>query len=143
MTPNYPACYGIIIREDKILFVLRENTSYMNGFYSLPAGRVEEGETFSNGCVREIEEEVGLRLSKEHITYALTLHRKTNTDKKYWVDVFFKVSQFKGDPYNASPNEHSKIEWLPLNNLPDNIMDWQKAAINAFLDGKQYLEFGW
>lgn len=34
MSPNYPACYVILRKEDKILFVLREHTGFMDGFYS-------------------------------------------------------------------------------------------------------------
>jgi 8-oxo-dGTP diphosphatase len=59
-TANIPSCYTLIREGDKALFVLRENTGYMDGKYSLPAGHVEAGESFIQAAIRETFEEVGL-----------------------------------------------------------------------------------
>jgi len=144
MSPNYPACYVLIRQDDKILFVLRENTGYMDGMYSLPAGRVEEAETFLDGAAREALEEAGLHLDMEELEHVFTMHRLSSTsDKPYWVDVFFEGSLHGETPHNAAPHEHSKVEWLEIKNLPDNIMDYQKYAVEQIILGKSYGEFGW
>ena len=37
--------YLLLIKDNKILLGLRQNTGYMDGFYHLPAGHKEEGES--------------------------------------------------------------------------------------------------
>ena len=51
-TPHV-ACYAICVQDNKVALVLRENTAWMNGFYSLPAGKVENNERFLAGTIRE------------------------------------------------------------------------------------------
>lgn len=144
MSPNYPACYVIIRKEDKILFVLRENTGYLDGNYCLPAGRVEEGETFLQGARREALEEVGLTLDPAHLRHIHTMHRYTVTsNNKAWVDVYFDVLEWSGEPVNTEPDKHSRIEWLPIDDLPENIMDYQRHALLEIAKGQSYSEFGW
>lgn len=144
MSPNYPACYVILRKEDKILFVLREHTGFMDGFYSLPAGRVEEGETFLAGACREAAEEVGVELESDQLRHVHTQHRYTSASgTKQWVDVFFDVDEWSGEPRNGEPDKHSRIEWLPIDDLPDNIMDYQRQALLGIAQGQTYGEFGW
>lgn len=144
MSPNYPACYILIRKDDMFLFVMRENTGYMDGNYSLPAGRVEEDETFSNGAAREALEEVGITVDASNLRHVHTQHRFSKTsDKKQWVDVFFEADEWSGNPSNNEPDKHSRIEWLPIANLPDNIMDYQKNALDQIAAGRAYSEFGW
>jgi 8-oxo-dGTP diphosphatase len=63
LTPTHPqlAVSAAIFRDDKILLVRRAQ-SPAKGFYSLPGGRVEFGETLHAALHREIGEETGLRI---------------------------------------------------------------------------------
>ena len=61
--PQHPqlAVSAVIFRDDKVL-VLRRAKSPGNGFYSLPGGRVEFGESLLTALHREVDEETGLRI---------------------------------------------------------------------------------
>ena len=61
--PSHPqlAVSAAIFRNDKILLVRRAR-SPAKGFYSLPGGRVEFGETLHVALHREVDEETGLRI---------------------------------------------------------------------------------
>jgi 8-oxo-dGTP diphosphatase len=61
--PSHPqlAVSAAIFRDDKILLVRRAR-SPAKGFYSLPGGRVEFGETLHEALHREIDEETGLKI---------------------------------------------------------------------------------
>jgi 8-oxo-dGTP diphosphatase len=61
LQPTHPqlAVSAAIFRDDKILLVRRAR-SPARGFYSLPGGRVEFGETLHAALVREVGEETGL-----------------------------------------------------------------------------------
>ena len=55
------AVSGVIFRDGKVLLVRRAR-SPGKGFYSLPGGRVEFGETLHTALHREIDEETALRV---------------------------------------------------------------------------------
>lgn len=142
-TVSEPACYVIVRRGTEILFVLREHTGFMDGTYSLPAGRVEAGETYAEGAIREALEEVGLQIRLVALEHAYTAHRMNQTENLARTDVYFEVSEWQGEPHNAEPERHSGIAWLAIDDLPDNIMDFQRDALLQIAIGKTYGEFGW
>jgi 8-oxo-dGTP diphosphatase len=55
------AVSAAIFREGKVLLVRRAR-SPGKGFYSLPGGRVEFGESLHQALAREVDEETGLRI---------------------------------------------------------------------------------
>ena len=55
------AVSGAIFRDGKVLLV-RRSRSPGKGFYSLPGGRVEFGESLHTALHREVDEETGLRI---------------------------------------------------------------------------------
>jgi 8-oxo-dGTP diphosphatase len=61
--PSHPqlAVSAAIFRDDKILLVRRAR-SPAKGFYSLPGGRVEFGETLHAALHREVDEETALKI---------------------------------------------------------------------------------
>jgi 8-oxo-dGTP diphosphatase len=63
LQPAHPqlAVSAAIFRDDKILLVRRAR-SPAKGFYSLPGGRVEFGETLHAALHREVDEETALKI---------------------------------------------------------------------------------
>jgi ADP-ribose pyrophosphatase YjhB (NUDIX family) len=61
--PQHPqlAVSAAIFRDGKILLARRAK-SPANGFYSLPGGRVEFGESLATALHREVDEETGLKI---------------------------------------------------------------------------------
>src|ERR1700704_3046162 len=61
--PSHPqlAVSAVIFRDDQILLVRRAR-SPGQGFYSLPGGRVEFGESLHAALHREVNEETGLKI---------------------------------------------------------------------------------
>jgi ADP-ribose pyrophosphatase YjhB (NUDIX family) len=55
------AVSAAIFREGKVLLVRRAR-SPGQGFYSLPGGRVEHGESLHQALAREVDEETGLKI---------------------------------------------------------------------------------
>jgi len=62
-TPTHPqlAVSAVIFRDGEILLVRRAR-SPAKGFYSLPGGRVEFGESLHTALHREVDEETGLTI---------------------------------------------------------------------------------
>jgi len=55
---------GIVFLEDKVLLIKRKNPPG-EGEWNIPGGLVKVGETLEQAIVREVEEETGIKISKE------------------------------------------------------------------------------
>lgn len=141
----YAASYILARRDDgKYAFVLRSNTGWMDGYFSLPAGKVEIGESFSAAAAREAEEEIGITVQQSDLEQVLVCHRNEGDEADMcWVDVFFEVTSWQGDIYNAEPDVHGEIAWFALDGLPDNVIPSLQQALEHFNAGTSYCEIGW
>ena len=50
----------IIVKNNKLLLVQQNRPKEVDGKWSIPGGKVDEGETFKEAVIREIKEETGL-----------------------------------------------------------------------------------
>lgn len=68
---------GILIENDEILLVQQKVSDKRN--WSLPGGRVEQGETLQQGLVREMKEETGLDVELVRMLYVCDVAASANT----------------------------------------------------------------
>ncbi len=137
------ASYVLVRRRGKIAFVLRSNTKWMNGYYGLPSGKVEQNEAYSQAAVREAREEIGIAVKLSALRHVLTMHRQEGDEAMTWVDVFFEADEWQGEPCNAEPHVHSELSWFDLNNLPENVIPSVRFALERIAAGEHYCEYGW
>lgn len=63
MKPKTPLLtVDCVIFDDKAVVLIKRANSPYKGYYALPGGFVEIGETVENACIRETREETGLEL---------------------------------------------------------------------------------
>jgi ADP-ribose pyrophosphatase YjhB (NUDIX family) len=143
----YIACFVLLRRGKKIAMVLRKNTGYMDGYYGLPAGKGEWFETFTSGAIREAKEEAGVAIVPENLRFVHMVHRheEDRVTKKFmdWVDVYFEADTWAGEPFNAEENKAESLDWLDINDLPENIVPPVREALVHIASGKAYSEYGW
>jgi len=132
-----PASYLVLIKNDKILLLLRKNTKYMDGYYSLIAGHVEENETALECMIREAKEEANIEITKNDIECVHTQYR----DKSGRVDFFILCKNWKGELKNLEPDKCGGLEFFDINNLPENMILNVKNAVLAIIEGRMYSEF--
>ncbi|HSQ97288.1 MAG TPA: NUDIX domain-containing protein [Rickettsiales bacterium] len=129
-----------IIKNNQILLLKRYNTGWEDGKYHLPAGHKEADETFKQAVIRETMEEIGLKIIEEDLEFIHFMHSKTNNER---AAMFFLAKQWTEQPINKEPNKCSGLEWFNLNELPDNMVEYAKIAINNFIKKIYYSEYGW
>ena len=143
----YIACFVILRHGSKVAMIQRRKTGWMDGFWGLPAGKVEYGESYAAGVVREAKEEAGVDIRQKDLRFVHVAHRHGESDDKKefmdWVDVYFEASIWSGEPHNAEPEKGSKLAWIDLQALPENIVPPQKAALERIAKNEYYSEFGW
>ena len=141
---NIPASYLTLIKDGKVLLLRRFNTGYEDGNYSMIAGHVDQGETFTQCIIREAEEEAGIFLKPEDLDVVHVMHRNSRTaENNERVDVFFVARQWQGEPQNKEPLKCDDLSWFNLDNLPDNIIPYIKQALEGIKNKIYYSEQGW
>lgn len=126
------AVYAIFVKDNHILLSLRKNTGYLDGLYSLPAGHMEKAETLTGALVREVQEEVGVQVQSTDLILCHIMHRKNEEEDIEYIDFYFKVAYWQGEPRNNEPEKCEHIKWFPLEALPYNIVPSVKDAIGFY-----------
>ncbi|MGI9027985.1 MAG: NUDIX domain-containing protein [Candidatus Saccharimonadales bacterium] len=92
----YIASYVIVKKDNKLAFVLRKNTAWMNDYYGLPTGKIEKKENFSTGAMSEPLEEIGIRVQPKNMKFVHVVHR-ISAEGMDWVDTYFEVLKYEGE----------------------------------------------
>jgi len=58
---------AILEKHGKIFLMKRANTRVFNGYWSLPGGKIDEGESLKEAIKREIKEETNLSFTPERL----------------------------------------------------------------------------
>ena len=122
----------LIKKDGKVLFVKRENTGKCDGYYMLPGGHVDVGETVLQASVRELKEELNILVREKDLFFRLVEPTKTH------IHLFFEVLKYEGEIKNNEPHKHSDVEFLTLDN-PD-IYPSVIEEVNAMLNGIPFIE---
>jgi 8-oxo-dGTP diphosphatase len=109
------AVSGAIFRDGKVLLV-RRSRSPGNGFYSLPGGRVEFGESLHTALHREVDEETGLRIEILQLAGWREVLPTADGDGHYLI-MSFAARWIGREP--VLNDEHDDFKWL----APDAIGD--------------------
>ena len=136
-----PSVYALFIQDEKILLSRRFQTGYEDGKYSLVAGHADGEETMKEAMAREAREEANVRIDNGDFDLVVTMHRWCGDHER--IDLFFIIKKWDGEIKNREPDRCDDLSWFSLNQLPDNIIPYIRAAIDCHLKGVRYCEFGW
>lgn len=141
--PNLVASYLVLKRNDEVLLLKRKNTGYEDGNYSVIAGHLEPGESFTSAIIREAKEEANITITRQDLTQTFVQHRKAHVHEPERVDTYFVATRWKGILSNAEPDKCEEFKWVKENELPSNVIPCVKAALQSINNYETYNEFGW
>ena len=118
----------------EILMLKRAGTGYFDGYYDLPGGHLEAGEDIFDGMIREAKEEIGIKLKRDDMEIIHIYHKYIKGMLKF----VFKADKYEGTPINNEPEACEKIEWIELDNLPENIVPSIKEELENIQNGVYY-----
>jgi SAM-dependent methyltransferase len=131
----------ILRRGDDILLARRAGTGYGDGLLNAPSGHVEAGEDVRAAMIREAYEEIGVTLDPAVLTVALVMQHRAPAGEAR-IGWFFEARYAPGtggEPENREPDKCSQLGWFPLDALPDDMIAYCRAGIDAYRAGQRYL----
>lgn len=125
---------AVIIKDNKILLQKRQNTGYCDGMYCLPGGHVESGETQIEALIRELNEELNLyEISSSNFDVFKIIERTSTNKNLHYIDFIFKNNKLVNydQIINNEPNKCEKLEWFELNELPCDMIPYQRMVLSG------------
>ena len=129
---------GILIEDEKLLLVKQKVSDKRN--WSLPGGKLEQGETIEQGIIREMKEETGLDVEIIRLLYLCDVSASNNT----LLHISFLLKRVAGNielPTNEfESNPIYDVEVIPISDLLDYGFSekFLKLAENKFSDAGIY-----
>jgi len=104
-------------------------------FWTIPIGKVKEGQTILEGLKEELFEEVGIE-----VIDSVLLDTKTQVYNRRGLNVavthnLFSIISYTGEPFNKEAEKHSDMTWIYLKDIPsleENISDSMRMLKKYF-----------
>ena len=128
------ACAVIFDDGGQVLLERRSD----NGFWGLPGGAVEIGESVEQAVKREVMEETGLRIEVKRLVGVYSDPRRHNISSypdgnvTHWVTVVFQCVRVDGEVRMS--DESTDIGYFDVNELPENMLLSHELRISDAMD---------
>ncbi|MEW6353867.1 MAG: Nudix family hydrolase [Pseudomonadota bacterium] len=117
--PQHVVAAAIFNERAEVLLALRPAHLHQGGLWEFPGGKVEPGEDVCGALARELDEELGIRVTRAR---PLIRVHHTYPDKAVLLDVW-RVEEFSGAPV---AREGQRLEWV----APENLAGREYPAAN-------------
>ena len=135
-----PAVYLILKNiQGQYCLTRRFNTGYMDGYYSLPAGHLDGGESLVEGMIREAKEEVDITVLPEDMKLVHVSNNLFSDPER--IDFFFLCEKWTGELTINEPDKCDVIQWAYIDSLPEKITTTVRTALTQSRLGNNYSEY--
>ncbi len=111
-TPQYHIAVGVIYKNGSVLITRRKAEGLLGGLWEFPGGKIKDGESAQAACIREIKEEVNLKVE---IDRHLAQVKHAYTHFRIVMEVFC-CKYGSGRVYLRGPAD---FRWIRLNEYKD------------------------
>ena len=134
--PIRKAVRCFLIKDNKVVVTKYKEGNKKAGYYEIPGGKIEEGETPEQTAIREMKEETGLKIKNLKNKGKMIIEYP---DRIFDFDVFL-CNESEGEPQNFEENTSEWIEikeLLKKEKILSNIMILDRFFIKGLID-EQY-----
>jgi 8-oxo-dGTP diphosphatase len=120
-THPWPSCNALIYQDGHVLLVRRNGEPY-KGYWSLPGGKVELGETVLEALRRECREETGLEVAPGRLLgYKDAITRDAQGNVRFHYVIFYYEARPVGGTLQAE-YEADGLRWFPLEQVVHDLL---------------------
>lgn len=118
---------GVIVRDQQVYICKRADHLHQGGKWEFPGGKQEPGEDIATALVRELDEEIGIKVTAQQ---PLTVIEHDYSDKHVRLDVRL-VTAFDGEPRGR---EGQIGRWVAMTDIQQyTFPDANQVIIEALL----------
>ena len=108
---------AVAVLNEDILIARRPDDKHQGGLWEFPGGKVEAGETTADALVRELDEEVALPVTTEHMSPLMEIPFNYS-DKSVLLEVLW-VDVPMNNALLAHGAEGQEVRWVHYSKLAD------------------------
>lgn len=123
---------AIILFPDNKILLIKRSTKVFRGYWALPGGKVETGETVEEAVVREVREETGLKVK---IMKKIGDYHEIGVNNEIEYDYYptcFLVKSVEGT-ITKQKEEIEQIKLFDLNKIPEKLAFEHSAMIQDYM----------
>lgn len=130
-------CY--LIKDNKVVVTKYKENHKIAGYYDIPGGKIEEGETPEYAAKREMKEETGMEINNLKYRGNMIIEYP---NRIFDLDIFI-CNEFEGQPQDF---EENTAEWIEINEVLkkektlSDIMILDRFFIKGLIDERYYFK---
>ena len=132
----------IIKKDDKVLLFFRNDGffNYDGGWWVLPAGHIEQGETARAAAIREAKEELDINIDPEDIKLVHVTSNLASRTESF--DFYFMVSRYTGTIRNCESGKCVEMRYFTLDEVANlkNVISPTRTSLSCLQRGEIYSE---
>lgn len=113
-------CY--LIKDNEVVVTKYKKGNKKEGYYDIPGGKIEEGESPKQTAIREMKEETGIEIQNLKYKGIMTIEY---SDRLFIFDTFI-TKEYEGEPQEF---EENTSEWIDI----DELLKKEKILSNIIL----------
>lgn len=109
---------GFLINKGKVLAVKRsEKETFLPGYFELPGGKIDFGETSEEALQREFREEVGIetKVGKPYRTFSYV----SGDGDRHTIEIVYLVTPVEENPEITLSEAHTESQWVEKDKVQD------------------------
>ncbi len=125
--------------QQEVFLLRRANTGFMDGYYALPGGHQQAGESVSQAASRECLEEAGVAVAD--LTALCVMPYRS--ERQQGLNFLFEAHAWRGVPGICEPALFDDCLWSAMDHLPQPHAPWLPNALLARQAGDWFVELQW
>jgi len=130
---------GVIIQNSQGEILIGKRKGSHSPYYSIPGGHLENGETFEEAAIKEVNEETGLTIKNLSVICVTNNLRTFRESGKHYVSIILYSNEYSGDCEVKEPDKCEGWLWCDINDIPEPQFDASEWAIESFKKGVVYV----